>query len=372
MTTLVVTNDYPPREGGIQTFVRALIDQLDSSEVAVFSSTSPGAAAYDAQSDLEVVRHPSTMLLPTPAVTRQVAQVVRSGAFDRVLFGAAAPLGLMAPALRAAGAQRIVGLTHGHETGWALLPGSRQVLARIGRGLDVTTYITDYTRGILEPAMPGTDLRRLPPGVDIDRFRPDIDASRVLARHELTGVPVIGCISRLVPRKGQDYLIRALPLVRAAVPEARLLIVGGGRDERRLRALANTHRVSDAVVFAGRPPSKELAEYYAACDVFAMPCRTRRGGLDVEGLGMVYLEAAATGVPVVAGTSGGAPEAVEQGITGTVLRDATDRSEIAGVLVRLLSDRTLAAQQGAAGRAWVEREWTWERQGERLREILAG
>lgn len=372
MKTLVVTNDYPPREGGIQTFVRALVDQLDPAEVGVFASTSPGAAAYDATGDFEVIRHPTSMLLPTPAVTRQVADVVRSGGYDRVLFGAAAPLGLMAPALRAAGAKRIVGLTHGHETGWALLPGSRQLLARIGRGLDVTTYITDYTRRILEPAMPGTDLRRLPPGVDIDRFRPDVDGAGVRSRHGLDGVPVIGCISRLVPRKGQDYLIRALPLVREQVPDARLLLVGGGRDERRLRSLTRTHGVSDAVVFAGRPSGAQLAEYYAACEVFAMPCRTRRGGLDVEGLGMVYLEAAATGVPVVAGTSGGAPEAVQDGVTGEVLRDPTDRAEIADVLVRLLRDRDLAARQGAAGRAWVERDWTWGKQGQRLREILAG
>lgn len=370
MKTLVVTNDFPPREGGIQTFVRSLVGQLDPAEVTVYASTSEGSAAYDANQPFEIIRNPTTMLLPTPAVAKGVAGVVRRLDADRVLFGAAAPLGLIAPSLRAAGAQRLVGLTHGHETGWAMLPVSRQLLRRITAGLDVTTYITDYTRDMLRPALPDADLRRLPPGVDIARFHPGVDGAPIRERLGIGDAATVVCISRLVPRKGQDMLIRAFPRVLAEVPNARLVIVGGGRDERRLRALAARWVPGGQVIFAGRPDWDELPAYYAAGDVFAMPCRTRRGGLDVEGLGMVYLEAAATGIPVVAGTSGGAPEAVRRGVTGIVLRDPRDAAETARALIDVLGDPERARAMGAAGRSWVEQEWTWQRQGERLRDIL--
>lgn len=373
MKTLLVTNDYPPRQGGIQTFVRALVEELDPTSIAVFASTSPGAAAYDADAGTEVFRYPTSMLLPTPRATRAVIEAMHRTGADRIWFGAAAPLGLMAPTLRAAGATRLIGSTHGHETGWAQLPGARGLLRRITDGLDVTTYITEYTRSRLAAGLAATGhLERLSPGVDVDRFHPTVDGS--VARRT-SGFPddavVIGCISRLVPRKGQDMLIRAMPQVLAAQPKARLLIVGGGRDEERLRALVAEHGVEGAVVLTGAVPSAELPAYYAACDVFAMPCRTRRGGLDVEGLGMVYLEAAATGKPVVAGTSGGAPEAVLPGQTGLVVEDAESPDSVAAAVIDLATDGDRRREYGIAGREWVQREWTWPHQADRLRALLA-
>ncbi len=180
---------------------------------------------------------------------------------------------------------------------------------------------------------------------------------------------MIVCVSRLVPRKGQDALVRALPAVRRRVPDAALLLVSGGPDRARLTRLAAEVGVAEHVVFTGSVPWGELPAHYAAGDVFAMPCRTRLRGLDVEGLGIVYLEASATGLPVVAGDSGGAPEAVRDGETGYVV-GGRDLGALTDRLVTLLTDRALAHRMGAAGRDWVERRWRWESQAERIRQLL--
>ncbi|GFJ92511.1 hypothetical protein Prum_061530 [Phytohabitans rumicis] len=195
-----------------------------------------------------------------------------------------------------------------------------------------------------------------------------MDGSEIRARHGLADRPVVVCVSRLVPRKGQDALIRAMPAVRRRVPDAALLIVGGGPHRSTLERLAGP---VDGVVFTGSVPAAELPAHYAAGDVFAMPCRTRNRGLDVEGLGIVYLEASATGLPVVAGDSGGAPDAVREGETGYVV-SGRDVEQIADRVATLLSDRELASRMGAAGRAWVEREWRWDTQADRMAALLSG
>jgi phosphatidylinositol alpha-1,6-mannosyltransferase len=368
--TLLVTNDFLPRPGGIQQFVHNLALRLPPDEVVVYSSTYEGAAAFDAEQPFEVVRNKTRMLLPTRAVARQVQQLARDRRCDRVLFGATAPLGLLAQGLRArAGVERVVGLTHGHEAGWAALPGSRALLKRIARGCDTVTYLGDYFRRRLEPAIGSlTSLRRLAPGVDIDEFHPDVDGGMVRKRHDLSGRPVIVCISRLVHRKGQDSLVRAMPHVLKRVPDAVLLIVSDGPYRAELEKLARDLDVAKSVVFTGKIAWEELPAHFAAGDVFAMPCRTRWGGLDVEGLGIVYLEASASGLPVIAGDSGGAPDAVLEGETGYVVADLTG---LVDRLVELLSDPDAARAMGAAGRAWVDREWRWDLQAERLHDLLA-
>ena len=311
-TTLIVTNDFPPRQGGIQSYVHELARRL-SGPVVVYASNHAGAAAFDAAQPFPVVRHRTGLLVPTPAAARATAALLREYHATAVWFGASAPLGLLAPSLRRAGAERIVASSHGHETGWAKVPAGRQALHRIGTQCDVVTYITEYTRVRIATAFgPHATLRQLSPGVDVDTFHPGVDGTAIRERHGLIGRPVIVCVSRLVPRKGQDALIRALPAIRREVPEATLLLVGHGPYEQELRDLAAAHNVQEVVVFTGGVAFDELAQYYAAGDVFAMPCRTRRGGLDVEGLGMVFLEASAVGLPVVAGDSGGAPEAVQE------------------------------------------------------------
>jgi phosphatidylinositol alpha-1,6-mannosyltransferase len=373
MRTLLVTNDFPPRPGGIQSFVHNLAVRQPPGSLVVYASTWPGAEKFDAEQPFEVVREDTGMLLPTRQVGRRAVELARSYGCDAVWFGAAAPLGLLAGRLRReAGVARAVALTHGHEVGWAALPGPRSLLRRIGRGQDVVTYLGEYTRRRLARVLAGlTELRRLVPGVDVDAFHPDVDGSEVRNRYGLAGRPVVVCVSRLVPRKGQDTLIRALPAVRRRVPDAALLVVGGGRYRPALARLARDAGVGSDVVFTGSVPTAELPVYYAAGDVYAMPCRTRRGGLDVEGLGIVYLEASATGLPVVAGDSGGAPDAVRHGETGYVV-PGRDRARLVDRLARLLTDRALAARLGAAGRAWVETEWRWDTQAARLQRLLAG
>lgn len=353
--------------------MRALIDQLPAPDVAVFASTSKGAAEYDSAAPFETVRYPTGMLLPTPAAIKAVIDTMHRVGADRVWFGAATPLGLMAPALRRAGAVRLVGTTHGHDLGWAMTPGSRPVLRRIGRGLDVMTYLTEFTGGRLRPLLaPHTSLRRLSPGVDVERFNPAVDGSPLRAQHDLGGKKVIGCISRLVPRKGQDVLIEAMPQVLRRHPDARLLIVGGGRYADSLQGRIERLGLQREVLLAGSTGPDLLPAAYAACDVFAMPARTRRLGWDVEGLGMVYLEAAATGKPVIAGSSGGAPEAVLDGRTGVVVREPGSPDAVADAVNRMLDDPERSAAMGRAGRDWVCSEWTWQRQAAQLRQMLFG
>jgi phosphatidylinositol alpha-1,6-mannosyltransferase len=368
--TLVVTNDFPPRQGGIQTFVAALLDRRPPESVVVLASDSPGSAEYDAGLPYPVVRQPTAMLLPTRGTARAAADLARRHGCDSAFFGAAAPLGLIAPALRSAGVRHLVGATHGHETGWVALPGSRQLMQRIAGHLDVVSYISEYTRGRLAPALGGrTRLAQLSPGVDVDQFTPDADGTAIRRRHGLGDAPVVVCVSRLVARKGQDVLVAGWPRVLARHPRARLLLVGGGPAEASLRRAVTRRGLVDSVVFTGAVPAGELPAHYAAGDVFAMPCRTRRAGLDVEGLGMVFLEAAACSRPVVAGTSGGAPETVREGVTGHVV-DPRSPDAVADALAGLLDEPDRARAMGRAGRAWVEERWSWTTISDGFAELL--
>jgi phosphatidyl-myo-inositol dimannoside synthase len=377
--TLVVTNDFPPRPGGIQAFLHNMALRLDPERLVVYASTwkrgregAEATVAFDAEQPFTVVRDRTTMLLPTPAATRTAVGLLREHGCTSVWFGAAAPLGLMAPALRKAGAGRLVATTHGHEAGWAQLPAARQLLRRIGDATDTITYLGEYTRSRIAGALSAEAAGRmvqLPPGVDEKTYHPGSGGAEVRARLGLSGRPVVVCVSRLVPRKGQDTLILAMPLILAAEPDAVLLIVGGGPYERELRRLAKETGVEASVRFTGAVPWAELPAHYGAGDVFAMPCRTRRGGLDVEGLGIVYLEASATGLPVVAGDSGGAPDAVLDGETGWVVRGGSPE-EAAERIVALLGDAELRQRMGERGRRWVEERWRWDLLAERLKALL--
>ncbi|HJQ43181.1 MAG TPA: glycosyltransferase family 4 protein [Jatrophihabitantaceae bacterium] len=369
--TLVVTNDFPPRQGGIQSFVHELARRQPDGSVVVYASDYEGSASFDAAQPFPVVRHPSGLLTPTPLARKRTVATLREYGCTGAWFGASAPLGLLAPALRTAGAERIVASTHGHEIGWARIPGARQALRRIGNACDVVTYLGEYTHQRIASAFgPHATLEHLPPGVDVQTFAPDVDGTHLRARYGLAERRVILCVSRLVPRKGQDLLIEALPDVCREIPDAALLIVGTGPYRDELEALAASVGVADRVHFTGGVPYADLPAHYAAGDVFAMPCRTRRAGLDVEGLGIVYLEASATGLPVIAGDSGGAPDAVREGETGFVV-GGRDRAALTRRLVQLLGDLALRARMGAAGRAWVEREWRWDVLADRLQHLLA-
>jgi phosphatidylinositol alpha-1,6-mannosyltransferase len=370
---LVVTNDFPPRPGGIQAFVHNFASRLPDGDVCVYAPAWKGAAAFDAAQNFPVVRHPTSLMLPTPDVLRRAREVGRSHGCDTAWFGAAAPLGLLGAGLRRdPGIARIVASTHGHEVGWAGLPGARQALRRIGTTTDVVTYLTEYSRVRLAPAFGRRPtLAQLPSGVDSTVFHPHAGGDEIRKRHGLVDRPVVVCVSRLVARKGQDMLVRALPALRRRVPGTALLLVGGGPYRDQLVGLARDLGVADDVVATGSVPWDELPAHYAAGDVFAMPCRSRRRGLEVEGLGIVFLEASATGLPVVAGRSGGSPDALVDGETG-VLVDGTSLGEVVTAVGDLLADPECAAAMGRAGRRWVERRWRWDVLTERLRSLLAG
>ncbi|MDO4911092.1 MAG: glycosyltransferase family 4 protein [Corynebacterium sp.] len=387
---LLVTNDFPPTLGGIQSYLRDFLATLPPESVMVFASTqdTEAAAEYDASLPYPVVRWPKKIMLPTPQTTARMQELIREHNIETVWFGAAAPLGLMGKAAKEAGATKVVATTHGHEVGWSMVPGGRAALRKIGDHADIVTYIAEYTLNRFRGAV-GThpEYVHLPSGVDIERFQP-VDKAAGRAHFGWGEDPVVICISRLVRRKGQDKLISIWPRVRSHFPNARLCIVGGGPYENGLRELAATaqgfDRLSEAeeafsaasdpealydgIHFMGKLSEEDLVLALGASDVFAMPCRTRGKGLDVEGLGIVYLEAQAAGIPVVAGNSGGAPEAVTQG-TGIVV-DGRDTDALYTAIASLLENPELASAMGRAGRDWVCENWTWDIMGARLREIL--
>ncbi|NDL57296.1 glycosyltransferase family 4 protein [Phytoactinopolyspora mesophila] len=371
--TLVVTNDFPTRQGGIESFVYALCDRLPSEEVVVYTASMPGHREFDENLRYPVLRDRSSVLLPTREVAKRTAAVMRDYGCTSVLFGAAAPLGLLADRLRDSGAERIVGLTHGHETWWAKVPPARLALRKIGDSCDTLTYVSGFCRRrIMNALSPEAADRmvRLAPGVDTGVFRPGAGGDRVRQRLGIEPErPVLLSVSRFVPRKGQDMLIRAMPMILASVPDALLLLVGDGPNRRRLERLVRQHRLEHSVLFAGAVPWSEAPEWFDAADVFAVPCRTRLGGLEPEALGIVFLESQAAGRPVLVGDSGGAPETVRHGETGYVV-DPLSPLTIARRATPLLADREYANELGMKGREWVNREWAWEASMETLRKLL--
>jgi phosphatidylinositol alpha-1,6-mannosyltransferase len=372
---LVVTNDFPPRTGGIETFVWSLCTSLDPGDVVVYASARRGSEAVDANTPFPVVRDRSTVLLPTPAVARRAAGVLRRHRCDTVVFGASAPLGLLAGRLRRAGATRTIALTHGHEAWWAHTPLARRLLRRIGDKNDVLTYVSEYCRDEVARALTSETagrMRRLSPGVDLDVFRPGLDGSRWRREWGIDPEqPVVLSAARLIRRKGHDVVLEAWPDVLRRFPDSVLVIAGDGPMRNRLEQRRSTLGLGDSVRIVSGAPWREMPGRYAAADVFALPCRTRLGGLEPEALGIAFLEAAACGLPIVVGRSGGAPEAVRDGDTGIVV-EPRSAAEVAGAIARLLSDPVAARAMGERGRGFVSAAFGADAMRRRFRELLAG
>jgi phosphatidylinositol alpha-1,6-mannosyltransferase len=374
--TLVITNDFPPRPGGIQTFGYEIVRRFEPDSVTVLTSDWEGAAEFDAAQDFKIIRANTKTLLPSKSTLSMAREIVVAENITRVLFGAAAPLGLLASPLRKLGVKNIVGMTQGHETGWAMTPGTRQALRKIGNNTDYLTYISEYTHQKIAKALTpqaAARMRRIVPGVDITEFTPANSSSGNELRAELgwTDRPVIVCVSRLMARKGQDELIRTLPMVQQTSPMASLIIVGEGPYRKDLESLIKKYGLEKFVHLTGKVSQNDLSKWYAAGDIFAMPCRTRMGGWDVEGLGIVFLEGSATGLPVVVGDSGGAIDAVLDGETGYLV-DGSNTNEIAERISYLISNPDVAKKMGEAGRNWVTQEWTWDQNFKRLDGLLSG
>jgi phosphatidylinositol alpha-1,6-mannosyltransferase len=356
-----VTNDLPPRSGGIQQFVANLLARTaDSSTLVIGPGTRPNegaaAAAFDASGPWRTVRADGP-ILPTLRTSRWVRRQVVAHRPDVIVIASLWPLGRMASSLRRASGAPVLGLTHGAEAGMVRGPGVL-LLRSIARHVDVVTVISDHTEAAIAPVLRGRRLERLPPGVDPERFQRDRNTAVAASLRERWGIPadapVVGCIARLVPRKGQDVLLDAWQEVHPRHPNAHLVLVGEGplrrRIERAARRLPRAHVV-------GPVTWSELPAAYAALDVFAMPVRTRFGGLDVEGLGISYLEAQAAGAPVIAGRSGGAPETITDPRVGTVI-DGRSRRALIDELDRWLSDAAARAEARRLGPGLVV-PWAW-------------
>ena len=365
-TTLIITNDFPPRLGGIESFVSDLVDLLDG-DVVVYTSSAPGSQAWDEQRGVDVVRG-GRVLLPTSAVTRRAVQILRDSGATRVLFGAAAPLGLMAGSLRRAGAERLVALSHGHEIWWATLPGSRALLRRLADDVDHLTTISDYAADRIGPALsPAAQSRmiRLAPPVDTAVFRPNPGPARSAA-------PRVVSVGRLVRQKGFDALLAAWRLLLdgwtgPVRPELR--VIGDGPRRRHLEARITDLHLRSSVTLLGARPRVEVVSELQSADAFALLVRTRLAGLNPEGLGLAALEASACGLPVVVGDSGGAPETVLPGRTGYLV-DPADPHRVAAHLLELLTTPLLGSSLGREGRRFVTARFGRERARRTVRAAL--
>lgn len=373
MRVLVITNDLPPRVGGIQYYVDQLARGLAAAgdHVVMYGSTFPEADAWDAAAPFEVVRESTNTLLPTPRVRRRSVALVEEVGADVVVFGAAVPLAWMGAMIERRTGVPYVAFTHGLEVSAVRMPGSGPPLRAIGRHAGAVTFVSNWCRDLLRPAFgdgPRFDL--LPPGVDDGEFHRGVSGDDVRARYQLEDRPVVVCVSRLVERKGQDQLIRALPRLRQRVPGTALLVVGGGPHRAALESLARSQGVAAHVRFTGVVPEDELPAHYAAGDVFAMPCRERRRGLEVEAFGIVFIQAQAVGVPVVAGNIGGVPDAVGGPDTGTLV-DGRDLDAVSDAVGDLLADPDRARAMGEEGARRVARDFTWSGRTRQLQDLLA-
>ncbi|WP_205718669.1 glycosyltransferase family 4 protein [Actinomadura sp. WMMA1423] len=361
--TLVLTGHFPPEPGGVQTFTWELVRRLPVDRLVVVAPAWPGAAEFDAGLAFPVVRRRGYLLF------RGLRRLVVRHGVEAGWITAAAPFGMYAPLVRAAGVRWLVGSAHGQELGWFRAPPTRAALRAAARSFDVLTHLSATTLPELQAAVGDrTRLARLAGAVDTVRFRPGLDGAAVRRRHGLGDGPVVLSVARLVRRKGHDMLIRAWADVVRRRPDARLVIVGDGPMRRRLIESAD-REAPGSVTVTGPVPAAELPRYYAAADVFALPCRDDRAGLQTEGLGLSVLEASASGLPVVVGRSGGSPESLIDGRTG-VLVDATGPGEIALALHRLLASPERAAAMGAAGRRWTCERWSWDAAAARLAALL--
>jgi phosphatidylinositol alpha-1,6-mannosyltransferase len=372
---LFVTNDFGPRAGGIETFVIGLIERRPFGQTIVYTSAQTGSEAYDqawkANFGVTVIRDRAKILLPTPRVARNLSRVIKESNIQVAAFGAAAPLGLLSASMKKAGVRKTVALTHGHEVWWAKVFPFNCALRKIGTSVDSLTYLGEFTQQAISKSLSkaaAQKMVKIAPGIDVDHFSPQ-DSTQLRKELKIDDKRVIVSVGRLVHRKGQDHLIQAMPEILKRVPDAHILMVGQGPYLSHLKKLVQELNLVDHVSFIGRIQYAQLPQYICAGDIFAMPSRSRFFGLEVEGLGIVYLEASACGLPVIAGSSGGAPDAVLAGVTGIVV-DGENNQEIAAGAIKLLQDLPASKAMGLAGREWIIENWRWEIWADRFNKLL--
>lgn len=369
MKHLLVTNDFPPKIGGIQNLLWEWWRRLPPESFAVLTTPHPDAAEFDAAQPFRIERTKEPVLLPHPWLVRRIDHMAREIGADFVVLDPALPLGAVGRWL----ALPYAVVLHGAEvTVPGRLPVSRQVLGHVLRGARHVIAAGGYPAREGEHAS-GRSLpvTVVPPGVDTERFRVLTSDERTAARSEFGLDPddeVVLGVSRLVPRKGFDTVIRAVAMLAVHRPRLRLVIASTGRDEPRLRALART--TGAPVTFLGRVAHDALPRLYGCADIFSMMCRNRWGGLEQEGFGIVFVEAAACGVPQLAGDSGGAAEAVLDGETGFVLTDPNDAAALAARMELILDDNDLRTRFSLASRRRAEADFAYDVLSARLASAL--
>jgi phosphatidylinositol alpha-1,6-mannosyltransferase len=366
---LLVTNDFPPKVGGIQNMLWELWRRLDPTSFAVLTSPFAGTQDFDAQQAFRIERTREPVLLPHPLMVRRIERLARDVGAEHVVIDPALPLGLVGRSL----SMPYSVMVHGAEiTVPGRLPGSRQALAHVLRGATHVFASGRYPAAEATRAAGGAlDVVQIPPGVDTQRFIPLDEAARRAAREQF-GVsphaPLVVGLSRLVPRKGFDVAIRAVAQAARAVDGLTMLIGGTGRDHDRLQGIIA--ELGAPVRLVGRVSDSDLPKLYGCADAFMMLCRNRWAGLEQEGFGIVFAEAAACAVPQIAGDSGGAAEAVVDGVTGHVVGDPQSVDAVAERLVHLLSDAPLRASMGMAARARAVAEFDYSVLVQRLQTAL--
>jgi phosphatidylinositol alpha-1,6-mannosyltransferase len=353
MRLLVITNDFPPNAGGIDNYIYSLVRRWPSDEVIVVTRRMPGGEAFDAAQDFEISREPVDTLLPRPGLARRLNRMVAERKIDMVHFPSPLPLGLMGEGL---GRPYAISVHGGEFVLASRLPGVRTALRSVSKRAAVVLPESSYAEKLVRKLL-GSDVRTafVTCGVDADRY------GRGSVEPVDLGVegPVVVSVGRLIPRKGGRTLIRAFPEVLQGHPDAHLLIVGGGPDFERLQKMTAKAGLQKSVTLAGPQPWDRIPAYLAAADIFAMPTRTRFLGTETEGLPLVYVEAAAAGLPLIGADVGGVGDAVRPGETG-IMVDGSDAGETAGAIRRLLDDPEEARRLGEAARAMAERDFSWD------------
>ena len=359
MRHLLVTNDYPPKVGGIQSYLWEIYRRLPQDKVVVYTTPHPDSESFDQKQTHKIIRSKQRVLLPTRQVANQIRSLAEVENIDFIMYDPAVPIGILGPKI---GIPYGV-ILHGAEvTIPGRVPIARSLIANVLQHAKLVVTAGDYsTKEAIRAAKQNLPVCVIPPGVDIDRFKPLDEQARSTIRERFNfkdDDEVILTLSRLVPRKGMDVLISATSELMKTRPRVHLLVAGTGRDLRRLKALAQS--TNAPVTFLGFVSDDEVAELYGMADVFGMICRVRWGGLEQEGFGIVFLEAAACGVPQIAGRSGGADEAVLEGETGFVVDNPTDSNAVKQALEKLLTDSETRQEMGRNSRARAEKEFSYD------------
>lgn len=362
-SVLFFTNDFGPRIGGIENGLVGFLERMPFGEVVVYTCNQGDTRDYDRawleKFGVEIIRDRAEVLLPTPRIIQSAIAVMKEQSIKKVWLGALAPLGVASRWFRKAGAEVVVGMSHGHEYWWSKIPPFTFAMREIGKQIDHTTYLGSFTYRTMSRWIAPEKLVHNSPGIDYERFVPG-DSKELRAKYGIDQKPSIVSVGRLVHRKGQDRLIESLPIIHRQVPDTQLVFIGDGPYEKNLKKIVQRMELQDHVRFLGRISDDELASHMLLGDIFAMPARDRLFGLEVEGLGLVYLEASACEIPVIVGNSGGAPDTVIDGETGFVV-DGNDIHDIAARICELLQDEQRRIDMGRRGRQWVIDHWNWQR-----------